>query len=167
MHGGNNRQIRYFISNCWCSHCLDWSKNNDNDHKLRFVISNFWCSQIIKWSWINQHPYKRWSLRLAWPDFTLQSPNPATFSPTNPIERKKLVSPWVLLYWVSKRERSSAIKTTLLSLLLITSTQPQHIGILSPALLTHVLLWLRHCASNLYLLIALRRFKEDYLIHFD
>ena len=41
--------------------------------------------------------------------------------PTNPVKRKKLVSPWVLLYWVSNRERSSAIKTTLLSLLLIVS----------------------------------------------
>ena len=95
--------------------------------------------------------YKRWSQHLAWADFTLQSPNPATFSLTNPIKRKKLVSPWVLLYWVSKRERSSAIKTTLLSLLLITSTQPQHIR--NPfSCLVDSHLWQRHCGSNLHVL---------------
>ena len=70
---------------------------------------------------------------------------------TNPIKHKKLVSPWVLLYWVSKRERSSAIKTTLLSLLLITSTQPQHIR--NPfSCLVDSHLWQRHCSSNLHVL---------------
>ena len=59
------------------------------------------------------------------------------FTATNPVKRKKLVSPWVLLYWVSKRERSGAIKTTLLSLLLIVSpSQTQHTGILSPCFVT-------------------------------
>ena len=68
-----------------------------------------------------------------------RSYNPAAFSAANPIKRKKLVRRWVLLYWVSKPERSSAIKTTLLSLLLIIpSSEPQHIGILlSTTLLTH------------------------------
>ena len=68
-----------------------------------------------------------------------RSYNPAAFSAANPIKRKKLVRRWVLLYWVSKPERSSAIKTTLLSLLLIIpSSEAQHIGILlSTTLLTH------------------------------
>ena len=68
-----------------------------------------------------------------------RSYNPAAFSAANPIKRKKLVRRWVLLYWVSKPERSSAIKTTLLSLLLIIpGSEPQHIGILlSTTLLTH------------------------------
>ena len=68
-----------------------------------------------------------------------RSYNPAAFSAANPIKRKKLVRRWVLLYWVSKPERSSVIKTTLLSLLLIIlSSEAQHIGILlSTTLLTH------------------------------
>ena len=69
-----------------------------------------------------------------------RSYNPAAFSAANPIKRKKLVRRWVLLYWVSKPERSGAIKTTLLSLLLIIpSSETQHIGILlSTTLLTHL-----------------------------
>ena len=82
-----------------------------------------------------------------------RSYNPAAFSAANPIKRKKLVRRWVLLYWVSKPERSSAIKTTLLSLLLIIpGSEPQHIGILlSITLLTHFSGPTKNMVSSVYI----------------